>query len=77
MTVFCLIGACGAIVAAGLSGHIAVYIMSNRNDVNNTICHPEVYYPPIFTDEDAEEDCEFERKILKLQIGFNFAFIQV
>lgn len=59
MAVFCLVGACGAIVAAGISGRIAAYIIENRDDVNDTICHPEVYYPPIFTDKQAEEDCEF------------------
>ena len=58
MAVLCSIGVCGAITAAGISGHIAVYIMQNRDDVNNTICHPDVLYPPIFTQEEADEDCK-------------------
>ncbi len=60
MAVFCGLGAVGAVVAAGISGHIAVYIMQNRDDVNDTICHPEVFYPPVFTQEQADEDCKFE-----------------
>lgn len=71
MAIFCGVGACGAVLAASLSGHIAVYIMVNREDVNNTICHPEVLYPPIFTEAQAEDDCEF----IALNIFFYCQFI--
>ncbi|XP_046449562.1 uncharacterized protein LOC124198004 [Daphnia pulex] len=57
LLVLCGIGCAGAIAAAGIAGHIAVYITNNKDDVNNTICHPEVLYPPVFTQQQAEEDC--------------------
>lgn len=63
MAVLCFIGFCGAVTAAGISGHVAVYIMKNRDDVNNTICHPEEYYPPVFTQEDADEDCKLIKRL--------------
>ena len=59
MFLFCGVGCAGAIVAAGIAGHIAVYISQNWDDTNNTICHPEVLYPPIFTEQQAENDCKF------------------
>lgn len=59
MLLFCGVGCAGAIVAAGIAGHIAVYISQNWDDTNNTICHPEVLYPPIYTDQQAENDCKF------------------
>jgi hypothetical protein len=63
LLVLCGIGCAGAIAAAGIAGHIAVYITHNKDDVNNTICHPEVLYPPVFTQQQAEEDC----KLTKIQ----------
>ena len=59
MAVFCALGAAGAIIAAGIAGHIAIYITQNRYDENDTICHPEVYYPPVYNATMAEEDCNY------------------
>lgn len=57
MAVLCAAGAAGAVITAGIAGHIAVYITENVDDVNNSLCHPAVLYPPIFTEDQAKEDC--------------------
>jgi len=58
LLVLCGIGCAGAIASAGIAGYIAVYITKNQDDKNNTVCHPEVLYPPIFTQQQAEKDCK-------------------
>jgi hypothetical protein len=61
LLVLCGIGCAGAIAAAGIAGYIAVYTTHNKDDTNNTICHPEVLYPPIFTQKQAEEGCKITK----------------
>lgn len=51
----------GAAVAMGLSGTIASYIMENKDDPDNEICHPEQVYPPIYTN--VGKDCKFVFKL--------------
>lgn len=60
VAVLCGLGFFGAIATAGISGRVAVYITQNKDDTNNTICHPEVLYPPVFTTDQAEEDCKLK-----------------
>ncbi|XP_057367819.1 uncharacterized protein LOC130688829 [Daphnia carinata] len=77
VAVLCGLGFCGAIVAAGISGHIAAYITENKDDTNNTICHPEVFYPPVFTEVQLEQDCKVWAILEYMLMAYSIAAVVI